>query len=85
MRIKPIIVEEISSEKVVREVFKEKKETSGIPEGHVRIIVLKECEGMTGTYQVGDIIDLPERRYKSMIIRGLVEKYTGKKLPTRER
>ena len=84
-KIKPIIVEELSSEKFVRPVFKEKRETNGIPEGHVRVLILKECEGMTGIYQEGDIIDLPDRRFKSLRLRGLCEEYKGKEKPTRER
>ena len=41
-----------------------------VPEGHIRVIVMKDCEGMTGHYYEGDIIDLPERRFKSLRISG---------------
>jgi hypothetical protein len=40
---------------------------------------------MTGHYYEGDIIDLPERRFKSMRLRGLVDEYKGESGTTRER
>ena len=85
-RITPIIVDEMSSEKAFIPVFKEKVEVKGsVPDGHMRVIVLKECDGQTGTYLPGDIVDLPERRFKSMRLRGLVDQYFGKDLPNRKR
>ena len=89
-RVKPIIVEEVSSEKYIVPAFLEKKVIKNrvpipLAEGHIRVIVVRECEGMTGTYYVGDIIDLPERRFKSMRLRGLVEEYDGEKKPNRAR
>lgn len=85
---KPIIVDEVSSEKVVIPAYFEKKQIKGgvpIPEGHVRVIVLKDCGGMSGDYFKGDIIDLPERRFKSMRFRGLVDEYKGEAIPNRRR
>jgi hypothetical protein len=79
MRKNVIIVEELSSAR------REKRELTGMPTEHVRVIIIKECDGMTGRYYPGDIIDLPDRRFKSMVIRGLCEQYKGNKKPTRER
>jgi hypothetical protein len=90
-RVKPIIIDEIDSEKFdvqkffEKKVFKGKVPTRNIPDGHIRVIVLKECEGMTGHYYEGDIIDLPERRFKSLRLRGLVDEYKGESGPSKER
>ena len=87
-RVKPIIIDEIDSEKFdVQKFFEKKVFKRGVPvpEGHIRVIVLKDCEGMTGSYYEGDIIDLPERRFKSMRLRGLVDEYKGDSGTTRER
>lgn len=92
-RVKPIIIDEIESEKFDVQKFFEKRVIKGkvpvieknIPEGHIRVIILKDCEGMTGHYYKGDIIDLPERRFKSMRFRGLVDEYKGDSAPNRER
>lgn len=86
-RVKPIIVDEVSSEKWVVPAFIEKKALKGfpVPDGHIRVIIIKDCEGMTGNYFEGDIIDLPERRFKSMRFRGLVDEYSGDKAPNRIR
>ena len=92
-RVKPIIIDEIDSEKFDVQKFFEKRVIKGkvptvernIAEGHIRVIVLKECEGMTGHYYKGDIIDLPERRFKSMRLRGLVDEYKGESGPNKER
>ncbi len=90
-RVKPIIIDEIESEKFdvqkffEKRVIKGKVPTRNIPDGHIRVIVLKECDGMTGHYYEGDIIDLPERRFKSMRLRGLVDEYKGDSAPNKER
>jgi len=90
-RVKPIIIDEIESEKFdvqkffEKRVIKGKVPTRNIPDGHIRVIVLKECEGMTGHYYEGDIIDLPERRFKSLRLRGLVDEYKGESGPSKER
>ena len=90
-RVKPIIIDEIESEKFdvqkffEKRVIKGKVPTRNIPDGHIRVIVLKECEGMTGHYYEGDIIDLPERRFKSLRLRGLVDEYKGESGPNKER
>jgi hypothetical protein len=89
-RVKPIIIDEVSSEKFDVKKFFEKRVIKGripipLAEGHIRVIVLKECDGMTGKYYEGDIVDLPERRYKSLRLRGLVEEYHGDNAPNRSR
>ena len=92
-RVKPIIIDEIDSEKFDVQKFFEKRVIKGkvptvernIAEGHIRVIVMKDCEGMTGHYNEGDIIDLPERRFKSMRLRGLVDEYKGDSAPNKER
>ena len=92
-RVKPIIIDEIDSEKFDVQKFFEKRVIKGkvptvernIAEGHIRVIVMKDCEGMTGHYYEGDIIDLPERRFKSMRLRGLVDEYKGDSAPNKER
>ena len=92
-RVKPIIIDEVDSEKFDVQKFFEKRVIKGkvptvernIAEGHIRVIVLKDCEGMTGHYYEGDIIDLPERRFKSLRLRGLVDEYKGESGTTRER
>jgi len=90
-RVKPIVIDEIDGEKFdvqkffEKRVIKGKVPTRNIPDGHIRVIVLKECDGMTGHYYEGDIIDLPERRFKSMRLRGLVDEYKGDSAPNRER
>jgi len=90
-RVKPIIIDEIESEKFdvqkffEKRVIKGKVPTRNIPDGHIRVIVLKECDGMTRKYYEGDIVDLPERRFKSLRLRGLVDEYKGESGTTRER
>lgn len=92
-RVKPIIIDEIDSEKFDVQKFFEKRVIKGkvptvernIAEGHIRVIVMKDCEGMTGHYYEGDIIDLPERRFKSLRLRGLVDEYKGDSGPNKER
>ena len=92
-RVKPIIIDEVDSEKFDVQKFFEKRVIKGkvptvernIAEGHIRVIVLKDCDGMTGHYYPGDIIDLPERRFKSLRLRGLVDEYKGESGTTRER
>lgn len=90
-RVKPIIIDEIESEKFdvqkffEKRVIKGKVPTRNIPDGHIRVIVLKECDGMTGKYYEGDIVDLPERRFKSLRLRGLVDEYKGESGPNKER
>ncbi len=56
-----------------------------LPEGYIRCIVLKEHTGMLDLHKVDDIIDMPERRYKSDSFRGLVKKYDGDRQPNKRR
>jgi len=55
------------------------------PEGYVRSIVLIPYAGMLDNHNVGDIVDLPERRYKSLVFRGVVKEYKGELLPNKRR
>ena len=92
-KIRPIVIDEIVSEKVnqkfdekaIIRVFPEKKETNGVPVGHVRVIILRECPGMSGVYKQGDIIDLPDRRFKTLALRGFCAEYKGSKKPNKVR
>ena len=83
--VKPIIVEEITSEKYAIPQFREKVVTNGIPDGHVRAVVIKVFNGMTELLEVGDVVDLPDRRFRSLQMRGLVKEYVGDKLPNKKR
>lgn len=80
---RPLIIEEVFAEKIVIPKKTEKKVYNKIPipEGHVRVIVMKEYEGMKIEHEVGDIIDLPERRFKTLVTRGIVREYKGNKEP----
>ena len=84
----PIIIETIrSTEKVeVRPVFeKPVYENIPIPTDSVRVIVLQDYKGMLNDLYVGDILDVPERRYKTLAFRGLVKIYDGPKVPNKQR
>ena len=56
-----------------------------LPAGHVRCIVLEDYKGMEDDLYRGDIIDLPERRYKSLCFRGMVKQYFGEGQPNKRR
>lgn len=83
MTRRPLIIEEIVSEKMVMTQKKEKRAISGfpVPEGHVRVIVVIGYAGMQCWHDPGDIIDLPERRFKTLGLRGYVREYKGKNEP----
>jgi hypothetical protein len=76
-----------SSEKVSPYPAFEKREYLSTPteSGDVRVIVLQDYNGMLNELRAGDIIDLPERRYKSLAFRGLVKLYSGKSEPNKQR
>jgi hypothetical protein len=81
---KPLIIEEVTSEKIVVAKKTEKrvvKTKIPIPEGHVRVIALVDFEGMTCHHYEGDVIDLPDRRFKTLVNRGIVREYKGYKEP----
>ena len=85
-----LVIETIrSSEKISGHPVFEKKEYVNLPtqleEGYVRVIVVKDYKGMLNDLYAGDIIDLPERRYKSLAFRGLVKIYEGKSNPNKQR
>jgi hypothetical protein len=88
--IKPVIIETISAgEKVSDMPAFEKRVYTSLPTspapGEVRVIVLKDYKGMLNDLYEGDIIDLPERRYKSLAFRGLVKLYEGNNQPNKQR
>jgi len=85
---KKIVIESLKTGK------KEKKEiTTTIPMksesvisgNDVVVIVLKDYKGMLDELYEGDIIVVPERRYKSLAFRGLVKIYEGNKKPNKRR
>jgi len=84
----PIIIETIrSTEKVaVRPVFeKQVTENIPIPSDSIRVIDVQDYKGMLNDLYAGDIIDMPERRYKTLAFRGLVKLYNGPKIPNKQR
>jgi hypothetical protein len=90
--IQPLIIETLSStalsEKRIISMAGEKNEVQirvPIPSGHVRCIVMKDYEGMSDYLYVGDVVDLPDRRFKSLVFRGYVEQYTGVRAPNKMR
>ncbi len=56
-----------------------------LPEGYIRAEVLKDYKGMEDDLYCGDIVDLPERRFKSLSMRGLVMEYKGESQPNKRR
>jgi hypothetical protein len=90
MKRKPIIVHDMTSdmmfkEKVVFQGTEKMNIETSVPVGYVRCIVLRAYDGMTCKMLVGDVFDLPERRYKSLSRRGFIEKYEGKEPPCNKR
>jgi hypothetical protein len=85
--VRPMTMQTVfSKEKVEFSPFKRDDETLGkLEEGHVRVIVLIDYKGMNDELYAGDIIDVPERRYKSLSLRGLVKEYKGTNTPNRLR
>jgi hypothetical protein len=90
--LQPLIIETLSttapSEKRILSMTGEKNEVQirvPIPSGHVRCIVMKDYEGMSDYLYVGDVVDLPDRRFKSLVFRGYVEQYTGVRAPNKMR
>lgn len=84
---KSIEVETIKAEKIV---FNPKPKyqiltTVPLPDGYVRCIVLVDHKGMLDDLYRGDIVDLPERRVKSLAFRGLVKRYEGNEMPNKRR
>jgi hypothetical protein len=90
---KPIVVETIHStaqaaEKQAKKQVFEKHIITGnlpVPEGHIRCIVLVDYKGMLDDLYVNDVLDMPDRRYKSLSIRGLVKEYKGPRIPNKQR
>ena len=56
-----------------------------LPNGHVRVEVQIPFQGMIDKLEPGDIVDLPERRFKSLSNRGIIRQYFGEKQPNKKR
>ena len=65
--------------------LKEKVEYEATPEGMVKVIALVTYAGMFDMIFAGEVFLLPERRFKSMANRGVVEEYKGNKKPINKR
>lgn len=85
----PLIIETIkTTEKVHNSPVFEKQEIKTkvpVPDGHIRVIVLIDHKGMLDNLYAGDVLDIPERRYKTLVNRGFVREYDGTRLPNKER
>ena len=83
----PLQIVTIHSEKVERTVFPKYEILTKVPlpDSHIRCLVLKDFNGMMDILRAGDIIDIPERRYKSLLFRGMVTPYTGESQPNKNR
>lgn len=89
-RVRPLTIERIYStaEKAERHEVFEKHVVVGnlpVPAGYVRCIVLIDYRGMLDNLYKGDVLDLPDRRYKSLANRGLVKQYEGNRIPNKLR
>jgi hypothetical protein len=99
-KIRVVRPEDIASEKInvkVERPTKEKAEADPsfgkfevltvipLKEGFVRAQVLQDYKGMEDDLYCGDIIDLPERRFKSLSFRGMVKEYKGGLNPNKRR
>ena len=74
-KIKVINTDEITEKKVFQPIKKMVIMTNiPLQGGCIRCEVLKDHNGMLDELRAGDIIDLPERRYKSLSFRGMVKK-----------
>ena len=65
--------------------LKEKAEYEATPEGMVKVIALMTYAGMIDMIFAGEVFLLPERRFKSLSKRGVVEEYKGDKQPISKR
>lgn len=88
VKLSDIIVEKITTEKRVFVPTFNKVEVLTkvpLPDGCIRCIVLIDHNGMLDNLRAGDIVDLPDRRYKTLAIRGLVKEYKGEGQPNKRR
>ena len=83
MAKKKVTPDPISSYK--QRTVKEKVEYTATPTGFIRAIAIVDYTGMTDIIFTGDVIDLPERRFKSLSSRGYVIEYGGDIKPTGKR
>jgi len=83
----PIIVETISGEKKVFEKVEKRIYLTKVPvpDGHIRVIVLKDYRGMEDELYVDDVQDVPLRRFKTLSQRGFVKEYNGERPPNKMR
>lgn len=57
--------------------IKEKVEYTATPSGYIKAMALVDYSGMSDIIFKGDVILLPERRFKSLAYRGYVCEYSG--------
>ena len=62
---------------VKQRTIKEKVEYTATPAGYVKCMALVDYSGMSDIIFKGDVILLPERRFKSLAYRGYVCEYSG--------
>ena len=90
-RKKAITIETLGvalQEKAKMSEVKEKREfltKVPVPEGHIRCICLVDYKGMEDDIYAGDVQDLPQRRYKTLSMRGFVKPYEGERPPNKLR
>ena len=65
--------------------LKEKIEYEATPDGMVKVIALTTYAGMIDMIFCGEVFLLPERRFKSLAKRGVVEEYKGDRKPINKR
>ena len=89
----PIVIETIHStadlaeKESKRPVYEKRLITGNLPvaEGYVRCIVLIDHKGMLDDLYVNDVVDMPERRFKTESNRGIVKEYKGDRIPNKQR
>lgn len=89
-KVRPLTIERIYStaEKAQKHEVFEKHVITGnlpVPEGYIRCIVLVDYRGMIDQLYKGDVLDLPDRRFKTLSQRGMVEQYKGNRIPNKLR
>ena len=86
-KVAPIVIETVNATNE-KGFIAEKKEYNTrvpVPGGYVRCIVMLDFMGMQDILYAGDVVDLPDRRFKSLSNRGYVKEYTGERIPNKER
>ena len=80
-----VVADELISTYKVRTVKEKVEVRSPLPEGMVRCIALVTYTGMSDLIFKGDVFDVPERRFKSLALRGYVDEYSGDEQPNGKR